>query len=405
MKLNNDKFFKDFKPEYLLFLDKKYEDKSISYIKSDIKEQSNNLKIKKGLKILTIRNVEYWTIRGWSLDEANIKIKEIKNNWKKPKYSNLNLEYWLDRGFTEIEAKENISKIQRSRSNKAIKTRMNNENYTPPLSPFTEKYWTNKGITDKNEIDFKIKSQRKLNIEYWINKGFDIEESVKKVSEFQNENNNKRKNKWLNNTESYEYKKLYNTKIEYYLDKGYTLDESEELLKERQTTFTIDKCIKKYGYYNGNKIFKNRQSKWIKKMFNETTCMSTGRSLIADKFINNLIDSINDDIITQKFLYGINEIFIYDNIIKKANRYDLCYNNKIIEFNGDFWHSNPKIFKPDDIHKIKKIKCSDIWKLDNRKIELAKEHNYDVLIIWESEYINNETEIINKCKKFLINEN
>jgi hypothetical protein len=46
MKLNNDKFFKDFKPEYLLFLDKKYEDKSISYIKSDIKEQSNNLKIK-----------------------------------------------------------------------------------------------------------------------------------------------------------------------------------------------------------------------------------------------------------------------------------------------------------------------------------------------------------------------
>lgn len=64
-------------------------------------------------------------------------------------------------------------------------------------------------------------------------------------------------------------------------------------------------------------------------------------------------------------------------------------------------HSNPKIFEADDIHKIKKVKCSEIWKKDNRKIESAKEHNYEILIIWESEYINNRYEVIKKCENFL----
>jgi len=123
--------------------------------------------------------------------------------------------------------------------------------------------------------------------------------------------------------------------------------------------------------------------------------------MVSDKFIEDLINVINNTSITNEFLYGKNEKFIYDNIDKKGKRYDLCYKNNIIEFNGDFWHGNPKLFESNEIHRVSKKIISDIWKEDKRKIDSAKEHGYKVLVIWESEYINNKEEIINKCKQFL----
>lgn len=399
MKLNSDKFFKDFNNQYLLFIED--DTKSISCIKRNIKNQIEKYLKMCNLKRLCTRNEEYWLIRGWSLEDSIIKIKNIKENWKKPKYSNLNIKFWLDRGFTELESIKKISEIQKNRSQKATNTRMNNLNYIPLISPFTEDFWIKKGITDKNEIEYKIKSQRKLNIEYWLNKGFNKHDSIKKVSEYQKENSMKSIKNWQSKKGTIEYKNRQSTNIEYYLNKGFSILDGERLLIERQRTFTLEKCIIKYGLEEGSKIYNKRQKDWIKKMFNENTCMSTGRSLISDKFIENLIISINNIDITDNFLYGKNEKFIYDNLEKKASRYDLCYKNKIIEFNGDFWHSNPKIFEANDIHKIKKIKCSEIWAKDNRKIESAKEHNYEVLIIWESEYINNKNEIIKKCENFL----
>ena len=42
-----------------------------------------------------------------------------------------------------------------------------------------------------------------------------------------------------------------------------------------------------------------------------------------------------------------------------------------------------------------------MWDKDKRKIKLAKEHGFDVLVVWDSEYKKNKKEIINKCKEFL----
>lgn len=54
----------------------------------------------------------------------------------------------------------------------------------------------------------------------------------------------------------------YNTKLSYYQDKGYSDDEAEFLLKQRQTTFSLKKCLEKYGEAEGLVIFNNRQKKW-----------------------------------------------------------------------------------------------------------------------------------------------
>lgn len=52
------------------------------------------------------------------------------------------------------------------------------------------------------------------------------------------------------------------TRVEYYLNQGYSKEESERLLKERQTTFSLEICIKKHGKTKGTEIWQARQDKW-----------------------------------------------------------------------------------------------------------------------------------------------
>lgn len=53
-----------------------------------------------------------------------------------------------------------------------------------------------------------------------------------------------------------------NTKIEYYISKGYSKEESEILLSERQSTFSLSKCIERHGEDEGLRMWKERQEKW-----------------------------------------------------------------------------------------------------------------------------------------------
>ena len=74
---------------------------------------------------------------------------------------------------------------------------------------------------------------------------------------------------------------------------------------------------------------------------------------------------------------------------------------KGIEFNGDFWHCNPKDFESEDIHRIKGKKASDIWRIDECKKRLIENLGYQVLTIWESEYRKNPQQTLEKCIKFI----
>ena len=51
--------------------------------------------------------------------------------------------------------------------------------------------------------------------------------------------------------------------IEFWLAKGYTKKEAILLISESQKTFSLEKCIEKYGEVEGVKRFEKRQEKWI----------------------------------------------------------------------------------------------------------------------------------------------
>lgn len=60
------------------------------------------------------------------------------------------------------------------------------------------------------------------------------------------------------------------TKIEFYLNKGFSLEEAKLKLRERQTTFSLEKCILKHGLVEGTKIFNERQKKWLDTLSNKS---------------------------------------------------------------------------------------------------------------------------------------
>ena len=74
--------------------------------------------------------------------------------------------------------------------------------------------------------------------------------------------------------------------------------------------------------------------------------------------------------------------------------------------NGDDYHGNPKKYKSDDFPNPfrKDLTAKDIWEKDNKKILIAKNNGFKILVVWDSEYKKNKEEIINKCKEFLRNE-
>ena len=389
----DNRVFKDFKESYLKSLVEAYPGKLVlSKILNDIDETRSKLNV----KLLSNLNVNYWLVRGWSENEALEKIQHLKSKRKKPKYTILQINYWIDKGFTEEEAKRKISEIQTKNVIAFNEKRKNNPNKYKQSSPMTAEFWNSKGLSVE-EAYRKIKSFRKNNISYWIKRGFDEEEAIKQVSSFQKEANNsllKRKNE---NPEK--YKGCSPTQLQYWKNKSSSIEEAKEKLRNYQTTFSLQTCIKKYGETNGYLVWKERQDKWKQKVFNKTTYTGNGRSKLSNDIILSIIQILGES----DFLYGEKEKFIYDSEYKRAYKYDLTKlsNKKIIEINGIFWHCKPTLYESHYMHNVRKMTAQQIWEYDSRKISLATEYGYEVLTVWEDEYYEDPLKLIVKCVNFL----
>lgn len=187
------------------------------------------------------------------------------------------------------------------------------------------------------------------------------------------------------------------TNIEYYLNQGMTYEEAYLKLKERQTTNSLEKFIKKYGEEIGTIKYAERQKKWLNSLYKNFQLNGDGRSK-QSKFAKELIINI-----CKYFSIEIpkKEFYIYDKQNKKAYAYDFHYNYHIIEFNGDFWHCNPKIYDENFYNKVKQLYAKDIWEYDKTKINLCHKYNIKTLTIWESEYHNDKEATLQKCIDFI----
>jgi G:T-mismatch repair DNA endonuclease (very short patch repair protein) len=75
--------------------------------------------------------------------------------------------------------------------------------------------------------------------------------------------------------------------------------------------------------------------------------------------------------------------------------------NLIIEYFGDYWHCNPKKYDSNYFNKKKNKFAWELWEYDKKKVELIKSYDYNLEIVWESDFKEKTTlqKIIKKYDK------
>lgn len=197
--------------------------------------------------------------------------------------------------------------------------------------------------------------------------------------------------------------RLSDNQIEYWTNQGFSEEEAKEKIKERQSTFTLEKCIEKFGEEEGIIRFNERQKKWsnkIESQYKEGKFSKVPKKQTSSRYSKSakgLFDCLLKEFPDAK---------CFDNEIELINGnsrvyFDFSVNKKIIEFNGDYWHCHPNQYLPTYFHKRLKMTSSEKWKIDKEKIQLAEFYGYEVLVIWESDYKKNSLKIIKECLEFL----
>lgn len=114
-------------------------------------------------------------------------------------------------------------------------------------------------------------------------------------------------------------------------------------------------------------------------------------NLFNSKICQEFSEKLYSKLIKEKVYFHpkTKEFSLYDKEFKRIYFYDFVIPSKkiIIEFNGDYWHSekNPKFNK----------------QRENRKIEYAKLNGWNYYIVWESEFKENKDICIENALKFI----
>lgn len=201
----------------------------------------------------------------------------------------------------------------------------------------------------------------------------------------------------------------YNTTVEFYTKQGFSEQEASDLLSNRQSTFSLKRCIEKYGEIDGTIRWSQRQTKWLNTLDNlpeeekqriyKLKQEAIRKAIPFSKISFELFESMG---IPDSY-YGKHE----KTIKLTSGRWispDFCKGTHIIEFFGDYWHANPSKYTPDFTvvypGGVKK-QAQDIWISDENRVKSLIELGYEVLIIWEKDYRQNKNEVINRCLRFL----
>ena len=116
-------------------------------------------------------------------------------------------------------------------------------------------------------------------------------------------------------------------------------------------------------------------------------CSKAGYSKISIQFLDELSHQLKVDI---QHAENIGEYEIYDEVFKckyKADGYFEKNNKKyVVEFHGDYWHGNPKVFNPNSKCKIRSLTFEEIYQKTMDRMFRIKALGYEVYYIWERDF-------------------
>lgn len=322
----------------------------------------------------------------------------IRDRLKLPKVGSDKKIYWERRGWSreEIEIKRTIKKMPSSP--------MKIDNWLNKINEKTGKLYT------KEEANYKIKSFRKLNKEYWLERGFSEEESLDKVKDFQKENSDKFVKKILENPENYTDRT--ETQLNYWVKKGYKLDDSRERLKKRQDTTSLEFHNNRYGEEDGliryNKRILNIAYNSSRKYYVDKYGIIEGNKLYDIRLKNRVVPMSKA---SKESFYFLKDIYKYlrKNGIEKSDIYwGVGHSNEwfintgsnlffydftipklniIIEYHGKMFHPNPeKVLNKDNWKCLYSGLSYDIvLKSDMIKKQIAMDKGYEYITVYSDD--------------------
>lgn len=205
---------------------------------------------------------------------------------------------------------------------------------------------------------------------------------------------------------------------------GWSKEQFEEFNKSRAVTLEL--CIERHGEETGRKMWdeyceRQRYTNSLEYMIEEY-----GEEKGTKKFKDFALARANSgaagysEISQELFFKIINKIQRTDNIFfyKLNKEYSVQYSttavfnldfydktkNLVIEFLGDYWHANPKIYEAEAVFNRSKtpISAEQIWKYDKqRKRNICKVLNNPIYIeVWESDWKENPDKVMEEILKY-----
>lgn len=179
-------------------------------------------------------------------------------------------------------------------------------------------------------------------------------------------------------------------KLEYFIEK-YGKEEGTKFYEElnKQKAITLENMIKKYGETEGYKRYDEFLGN-LKCFYSE----------ISQELFNILLYFIPDKENVFYATHNGEKKFIS---LEASGMVDFAYNNKVIEFYGDYWHLNPQIFDENKtiFKNGMKYTAADLSKREEHRIKVIESLGYDVLIVWENDYRKNKEQTVIQCLEFL----
>lgn len=162
--------------------------------------------------------------------------------------------------------------------------------------------------------------------------------------------------------------------------------EKARMHKREKSPFTVDHWLKK-----GLQISEARACAKRYHVKGGIAATQKQGSIATSRKEIMLFDSLSavfPDLISQ---YSIDDIYVYDMCLPRSK--------KIVEFNGTYWHADPRVYEKDKT--IRGVKASEIHNRDAKKIGYAKKSGYDVLVVWEIDLCKSWESNLELIKSFL----
>lgn len=190
----------------------------------------------------------------------------------------------------------------------------------------------------------------------------------------------------------------------------------EEYCERQRYTKTKEYLIEKYGNRKGIKKYKEICLK--KAEPNDPKVLSKKLGITIDEAVEIICKRGTykfTSILEKEFIESIENIigplentsirnpfgkWCHD--LEKYVVYDIKHKKCIIEFNGDYWHANPKIYEESDL--IRAFSAQSIWFKDKIKIETAIKSGFKIKIIWETDFLNDKEKTIKEVCEWILKE-